>query len=255
MTRPKIFLTVAVMLTISLICGCANDLQLQNDRQRKTIADMESKLRTSTLQGDQTNRQLADANNESAIKTESLEQTVAALEKDLQQKKALLSSVGGQLLYGAPLPVELATKLEDFAKGTNGMVTFDSSRGLIKFQSDLLFDKGSDEVSASGANAVKSLCSILNSEEGKKFDVIVAGHTDNVPIGKPETKAKHPTNWHLSADRAISVLSIMSKNDVASNRMSVRGFGEYRPLEPNAAGKKGSAKNRRVEIYVVPKGV
>jgi chemotaxis protein MotB len=135
------------------------------------------------------------------------------------------------------------------------MVTFDSSRGLVKFQSDLLFDKGSDEVSASGVNAVKSLCSIINSEEGKKFDVIVAGHTDDVPIGRPETKAKHPTNWHLSVDRAISVLSIMSKNDVASNRMSVRGFGEYRPLEPNAAGQKGNAKNRRVEIYVVPKGV
>jgi chemotaxis protein MotB len=255
MSRPKIFLTAAVLISIFLTAGCANDLQIQNERQRKTIADLESKLRTSTLTSEQTERLLADANSECKIKTDALEQTVSALEKDLQQKKTLLSSMGNQLLYGAPLPVELATKLEDFAKGTNGMVTFDSSRGLVKFQSDLLFDKGSDEVSSAGVNSVKTLCTILNSEEGKKFDVIIAGHTDDVPIGKPETRAKHPTNWHLSVDRAISVLSIMSKSEIAPDRISVRGFGEYRPLEANAAGNKGNAKNRRVEIYVVPKGV
>jgi chemotaxis protein MotB len=255
MRLPKLLLTLAVILTISLICGCANDLQIQNERQRKTLADLESKLRAETLKTDQVERQLADANSECRVKTDSLEQTVAALEKDLEQKKGMLGSLGNQLLYGAALPVELATKLEDFAKGTGGMVTFDSSRGLIKFQSDLLFDKGSDEVSAAGVNAIKSLCPILNSEEGKKFDVIIAGHTDDMPISRPETKAKHPTNWHLSVDRAISVLNVMSRNEVAPERVSVRGFGEYRPLEPNAAGQKGNPKNRRVEIYIVPKGV
>jgi chemotaxis protein MotB len=255
MIRPKIFLTAAVILTISLISGCANDQQIQNERQRKTIADLESKLRVETLQADQVGRQLADANSECKVKTDSLEQTVAALEKDLDQKKALLGSVGKEGLYGAALPVELATKLDDFAKGSNGMVSFDSTRGVVKFHSDLLFDKGSDDVSAAGTNTIKSLCSILDSDEGKKYDVIIAGHTDDVPISRPETKAKHPTNWHLSADRAISVLSIMTKNNVAPDRLSIRGFGEYRPLEPNTGTKKGNEKNRRVEIYIVAKGV
>jgi chemotaxis protein MotB len=255
MTRPKIFLTAAVIVTISLICGCGNDLQIQNERQRKTMADLESKLRVETLKADQVERQLADANSDCKVKTDALEQTVAALEKDLEQKKSLLGSVGKEGIYGAGLPVELATKLEDFAKGSSGMVSFDAVRGLVKFHSDLLFDKGSDEVSAGGVNTIKSLCSILNSEEGRKYDVIIAGHTDDVPISRPETRAKHPTNWHLSVHRAISVLNIMSANAIAAERMSVRGFGEYRPLEPNAANKKGNEKNRRVEIYIVPKGV
>ncbi len=46
----------------------------------------------------------------------------------------------------------------------------------------------------------------------------------------------------------------MEQSGVEATRLSVRGFGEYRPLEPNAAGKKGNPKNRRVEIYIVPAG-
>jgi len=46
----------------------------------------------------------------------------------------------------------------------------------------------------------------------------------------------------------------MESNGVKPTRMSVRGFGEYRPFEANEANKKGNPKNRRVEIYLVPAG-
>jgi chemotaxis protein MotB len=95
----------------------------------------------------------------------------------------------------------------------------------------------------------------LNSELGKGFDIIIAGHTDDLRIAKPDTRERHPTNWHLSAHRAISVLDIMTKNNIVSERMSVRGFGEYRPIESNKPNRKGNPQNRRVEIYIVPKGV
>ncbi|MCK5175184.1 MAG: OmpA family protein, partial [Planctomycetes bacterium] len=64
----------------------------------------------------------------------------------------------------------------------------------------------------------------------------------------------HPTNWHLSVHRAISVLNVMTQNKVSPKRLSVRGFGEFRPAEPNKADKKGNAANRRVEIFIVPSG-
>ena len=124
----------------------------------------------------------------------------------------------------------------------------------MKFKSDLVFERGSDRVARTAVNAVKSLGGILNSEQGKKFDIIVAGHTDNMRIAKPQTRAKHPSNWHLSADRAISVLNVMAKSNIAPQRMSIRGFGEYRPIAPNRPNKKGNPQNRRVEIYIVPKG-
>jgi chemotaxis protein MotB len=159
-----------------------------------------------------------------------------------------------QLLRGGvALPMELSVLLRDFAKG-NEMVTFDEGSGMLKFKSDLLFKLGSDEVAPEAMGSIKALCTIMNAKEAAKFDIIIAGHTDDVPIKKPATRVKHPTNWHLSVHRSISVLNLMTANKVGSKRLSVRGFGEFRPAEVNKPGKKGSAANRRVEIFIVPSG-
>jgi chemotaxis protein MotB len=144
--------------------------------------------------------------------------------------------------------------LEDWAKGSD-LVSFDAARGIVKFKSDLLFEKGSDEVAPTAMEAVKALCGILNTDQAKEFDIIIAGHTDDLPILKPETKAKHPSNWYLSAHRAISILDVMTGNGIASERASIRGFGEHRPIVPNEPDKKGNPQNRRVEIYIIPKGM
>jgi chemotaxis protein MotB len=141
--------------------------------------------------------------------------------------------------------------LEEFAEKED-MVTYDASTGIVKFKSDLLFKSGSDAVLPAAAVAVKSLCTILNTKEASEFDIIIAGHTDDQPIRF--AKVNHPTNWHLSVHRAISVLKIMSANNVAQKRLSVRGFGALRPIAPNDPGK-GSPQNRRVELYIVPKGM
>lgn len=255
MTRLKFSALLIVCISVATLTGCADDLRIQNERQRKEIAELGSKLQTNKLSTNQLQRQLNDAANACKVKTDALQQTLTALEQNLDKKKKLIDTMSKQLLHGGmALPIELSTMLEDFTEGSD-MVTYDADRGIIKFKSDLLFEKGSDRVTSSAAASIKSLCSILNSEEGKKFDIIIAGHTDDIPIAKPETRAKHPTNWHLSVHRAISVLNLMKSNETNFERMSVRGFGEYRALEPNAPGKKGNPQNRRVEIYIVPKGV
>jgi len=250
-----IYLFCACVLVLSGCNSELQDLRIQNDTQRAQIAKLESELQVSVLQLEQLKRQLASAQEKGNIDIESLKQEIAALEEDLAKKKELIASMQEKLLLGgAALPVELSTMLEDFAKGSD-MVTYDASRGIVKFKSDLLFDKGSDNVASSAVEAVKSLCKILNTETAKQFDVIIAGHTDDIPIQKPETRAQHPTNWHLSAHRAISVLNVMASNNIESERLSVRGFGEYRPVIENKPNKGGNPQNRRVEIYIVPKGV
>ena len=199
-------------------------------------------------------RQLTEAQSKGGIEVETLQQKIAALEEDIAKKEELIASMQQRLLSGgAALPVELSTMLEDFAK-QHDMVTYDPALGIVKFKSDLLFEKGSDVVATTAVAAVKSLCGILNSEEGKKFDVIIAGHTDDIPILKPETRTKHPTNWALSAHRAIAVLDVMEGSNIESKRMSVRGFGEYRPIAENLSNKRGNPQNRRVEIYIVAEG-
>jgi chemotaxis protein MotB len=251
---------------ISIVCalilsttGCVSeqqykDLKIQNATQQKRIGELESELQTATLQLDQMKRQLDALGGKTGVEIGSMQQKIAALEEEIAKKKALIEAMQKQLLGGSQLPAELTTMLEEWAKGSD-LVTFDANRGIVKFKSDLLFEKGSDEVAPTAAEAVKALSRILNTEQAKDFDIIVAGHTDDLPILKPETKAKHPTNWYLSAHRAITVLDVMTANGIVSERVSVRGFGEFRPVIPNDVGKKGNPQNRRVEIYIVPKGV
>jgi chemotaxis protein MotB len=244
---------------VLLLTGCdsqVQDLRIQNETQQKLIDQLRAELDASTLQLEQLKKQLATAQEKDSIEVDALRQQIAALEEDLAKKKELIASMQQKLLLGgAALPVELSTMLEDFARKQPDLVTYDASRGIVKFKSDLLFEKGSDTVAASAIEAVKTLCTILNSEQGKKFDVIIAGHTDDIPILRAETREKHPTNWHLSVHRAIAVLNVMESSNIEPKRLSARGFGEYRPVAENKPNRGGNPQNRRVEIYIVAEGV
>ncbi len=244
-----------VCACVALITGCGpglQDLRIQNAALNKRKAKLESELQVTRLKLQQLERQLAYAEAIDGVEVKTLQERIAALEEERAKKLELIASMQQQLLGGMPLPVELSIMLEEFAERED-MVTFDPDRGVVKFKSDLLFKSGSDEVVPAAVQAVKTLCKILNSEKGGKFDIIIAGHTDDQPIRY--SRAKHPTNWHLSAHRAISVLNLMAGSNVAQKRMSVRGFGELRPIVPNKPGNKGNSQNRRVEIYIVPQGM
>ena len=239
--------------------GCVSDqqfkdLKLQNTAQERRIKELESQLQTATLELDQAKRQVETLSGKGSIEMQALQQKVAALEDEIAKKKALIDAMQKQLLGATQLPAELSSMLEDWAKGSD-LVSFDAARGIVKFKSDLLFEKGSDEVAPTAMESIKALCGILNTDQAKEFDIIIAGHTDDLPILKPETKAKHPSNWYLSAHRAISILDVMTSNGLVSERASIRGFGEYRPIVPNELDKKGNPQNRRVEIYIIPKGM
>jgi chemotaxis protein MotB len=254
MRLATVLVTGIVCASLVITSGCVSeqnykDLKIQNASQERRIKELESQLQTATLELDKAKRELEAMGGRSSIEMTALQQKVAALEEELAKKKATIA----QLLGGSQLPAELTSMLEDWARGSD-LVSFDAGRGIVKFKSDLLFEKGSDEVAPPAAEAVKSLCGILNTDQAKEFDIIIAGHTDDLPILKPETLAKHHTNWFLSAHRAISVLNVMTSNGIASERASIRGFGEYRPVVPNEPDKKGNPQNRRVEIYIVPRG-
>jgi len=259
MRTVKLSAILVVCASIFLVGGCDSqlqDLRIQNQTQQRRIDELQAQLAAANLQLDQLTKRLAAAQQSDSIEVDALKQQIAALEEDIAKKKELIASMQQRLLLGgAALPVELSTMLEDFAKKQPDLVTYDASRGIVKFKSDLLFEKGSDTVATSAIEAVKSLCTIMNSEQGKNFDIIVAGHTDDIPILKSDTRAKHPTNWHLSVHRAIAVLNIMESSNIDSKRLSARGFGEFRPIAENKPNKGGNAQNRRVEIYIVAQGV
>lgn len=150
---------------------------------------------------------------------------------------------------GVVLPPELDDALSKLAAANPQLMSYDANRGMIKLRSDLTFALGSADVSAGAANTLSSLAGIFNSPAAQSYEVRVVGHTDNVPIKNVGTRAKHPTNWHLSVHRAISVMQVLAKAGVSSQRLGVGGYGEYRPATANTKG--GTEANRRVEIYLV----
>jgi chemotaxis protein MotB len=255
MRTVKLSVLFVVCACVVLVTGCVSEefrsLHLKNAKQAERIDVLSSERDAAMLQLDQLRRQLDAAKELGGTEVWALQQEVTALKAALEKKKALIDAMQGQLLGGGQLPVELSTMLEDFAEKEE-MVTYDASRGVVKFKSDLLFRSGSDVVQPDAQKAIKLLCGILSSQEGRNFDIIIAGHTDDQPIRA--SAARHPTNWHLSAHRAISVLKIMEGSNIDSVRVSARGFGEFRPVVPNEPGQKGHPQNRRVEVYIVPKG-
>ncbi len=257
MRSIRILLTVVSITGIVFLGGCENkkkSLQLQNRALQERIDDLESRLNANALELQQCNSKLGAAEELCSADTESLRKTIAALEQDAKDKEALIAKMQSELLNApAALPVELSNKLEDWAKNSD-MVTYEPSSGMVKFKADLLFELGSDRVAVTALDSLKKLAEIMNSPEAQEFDMIIAGHTDDIPILKPDTLAIHPSNWHLSAHRSISVVRELEKYQIDPTRMSVRGFSEYRPIAANAPQKKGNEKNRRVEIYIVPKG-
>lgn len=113
----------------------------------------------------------------------------------------------------------------------------------------IIFPTGKAELSGAGKKVLARVGKILKEVTGRRIQI--NGHTDNVSIG-PAIRKKFPTNWELSTARATTVARyLIDTADVAPVLISVAGFAEFKPVAPNDT-KKGRAKNRRIEIVLVP---
>lgn len=126
-----------------------------------------------------------------------------------------------------------------------------TSRGLIiTMANDILFDSGKSKLKKDAQPVLKKIAVVLNENVADR-DVGVEGHTDNVPIKHSGWKS----NWELSATRATSVVHyLIDECQVAPERLSAIGYGEYRPMESNDT-KAGKSRNRRVEIIILSKEI
>jgi chemotaxis protein MotB len=118
---------------------------------------------------------------------------------------------------------------------------------IIDLVSEILFDSGSVELNASGVDVVKKVAQGLGQIP---YQVVVAGHTDNVAIGSA-LQAKYPSNWELAGARAASVIRAMKESGIPGRRLVAVSFGEYNPVATNETPE-GRKKNRRIEFRIVP---
>lgn len=127
---------------------------------------------------------------------------------------------------------------------------FDPNTGISKFHSDILFASGSDAIKSSATPLLREFSNIMNDGEARRLNILVVGHTDDKAIRKDRTKQAHPTNWHLSTNRANSVVLQLSKLGLNDARMGAAGYSKHQPVVPNV-NEPARQRNRRVEIFVL----
>lgn len=114
---------------------------------------------------------------------------------------------------------------------------------IIRLMGESTFDSGKAQIRAQMLPLLSKIGTVLKDTKG---DIIIAGHTDDVPLKGGQYKS----NLGLSMARSASVADfLIQKEYIEPRRISTMGFGEYRPMESNDTGE-GRKINRRVEIVL-----
>lgn len=120
---------------------------------------------------------------------------------------------------------------------------------VITFVAEVLFGSGKAVLKEESLPSLDKVADILK-KEVVEHNIGVEGHTDNEPIKHSGWKS----NWELSVQRSISVVSYLETSGIDPRRLAAIGYGEYRPVASNDT-EEGRQLNRRVEIVILPKNL
>jgi chemotaxis protein MotB len=258
---PRVLLLASLGAAFIVLGGCAaqdtkdaRDFQVRRlERERDTYADRASTEAARCAALEQRTQATEEELNTVRAQAAALRDHVEKLTTHTRELETLVSEQQTRELQrprvpASPLPPAVDEALQQFAARFADRVWYDRGRGAISFANDRLFDLGSDNVRADAHAGLDELAQVLGARELEGFEVIVVGHTDVAPITKPETLAKHPTNWHLSVHRAIAVKDVLVSAGVPLARVGIMGYADQRPAGDDPA------RNRRVEVFIVRKG-
>jgi chemotaxis protein MotB len=123
-------------------------------------------------------------------------------------------------------------------------VSLNRSGVFVDIKEVILFEPGEASLKAGGKEILDNLEGLFLQFEN---EIVVEGHTDNVPM-RSQT---YPTNWELSAGRALAVVRYLSEvKHVPEKRLAAIGYGEYRPIISNETPA-NRALNRRVNLLII----
>jgi chemotaxis protein MotB len=180
-----------------------------------------------------------------AEKSAALEKKVNSLEQQLaqaNQASAQLQMEKGQAEAKSAQYQELARSMQ--SQIASGEVELSELRGrmTVRLKDRVLFSSGSTTLNKQGKAALDAVADAFKNLQGK--NVVVAGYTDDVPIG---SKTGFADNWALSTARAVTVVRYLQSRGVPPDMLGALGFSQYRPVVPNDSSKNRS-QNRRIEI-------
>jgi chemotaxis protein MotB len=128
-----------------------------------------------------------------------------------------------------------------------GQIEIQRLRGQLHVRAleQILFDSGSTTIKPEGTEVLAKVAAQIRQIPDHR--VRVEGHTDTVPIAT----ARFPSNWELSAARAAGVVRFLVEQGLDPALLEAVGRGAHLPIADNAT-REGRARNRRIEIVLVP---
>jgi len=179
------------------------------------------------------------------------EDRVKAMQTELDIKGKNLAYLQSALRKKDSITNALRKAVADALMGFEGKgltVHMKDGKVYVSLEEKLLFASGKWDVGKDGITALKDLAKVL--EKNPDINVLIEGHTDNVPLNSQNQVAD---NWDLSVMRATSIVKILLDNGkINPTRLVASGRGEFLPVEPNTSAA-NKAKNRRTEIILSPK--
>jgi chemotaxis protein MotB len=139
----------------------------------------------------------------------------------------------------------ISEKLRKMIDAGKLQVIIRQGRMIVKLPAEILFASGSADLSKDGQPPLAEVAAVLKQFRDRRF--MVAGHTDNVPIGP----SRYKDNWELSTARALSVTEFLISVGMKPNHLVAAGYGEFDPVRSNGS-EPGRRENRRIEIVLLP---
>ncbi len=114
----------------------------------------------------------------------------------------------------------------------------------------VLYPSGVAVLSDTGKSILSKVAETL--KDRRNLNIIVEGHTDDVPISR-RLASTFATNWELASARSINVVHFLAEEGIEESRFESAAFSFHRPVASNDT-EKGKAQNRRIEMLIVESG-
>lgn len=239
------------------------ELARARESGERRVAELQARIRALEAERERLGAEKADA----LARVELLSRQIRELGAELRRLAAALDIREQEIErqaevirdLGARLNLALARKVEELARyrsdffgrlrevlGDRPDVRIVGDRFV--FQSEVLFDTGSAEISPGGREQLLRFVRVFKEimpkiPEDLPWVLQVDGHTDKRPISTP----RFPSNWELSTARAIAVARFLIEQGIPPQRVAARGFAHYQPIDPRDT-EEAYRKNRRIEI-------
>ena len=217
----------------------------------KKLAETQSTLEKTRSELSQTQEILqneSEAARKIAAERNTLQRDKSALEREKESLRSKLTEIESELQRIREQSQRSITAIQERFKDTVGAVLDDAGRLKLDVKGKILFETGSAILSTEGKELLDAIAEeVLLNADYSNYAIRVEGHTDNTPIGGDALR-----NWNLSTERAIAAVKYLQKHaNVTAERLAATGYAFYQPID-TAETPEAKAKNRRIEIILVP---